>query len=272
MRAGLKPSHCDRILITHLHGDHCYGLPGLLSCLAIHGRTKPVSVVGPQGLREMLETILSISHAALPYQLDFTELPDAGGPIPALPGWSVSAYPLVHRVTCLGYVLQEEALPGRFHPERARAARVPAGRAWSQLQSGLDVTLTDGTVVAATTICDPPRAGRKIVLLGDTNDATAIIEAGYGCDLLVCETTYAAAHQAKAIAWGHMTTTMAGSLAQNMATKRLIITHFSSRYSDIDNHGHAVSIANLVTETAAACPDIPVAAADELASFAVARP
>ena len=272
MRAGLKPSHCERILITHLHGDHCYGLPGLLSCLAIHGRTEPVSVIGPTGLRELIETVIRLSEAALPYRLDFLELPAVGGQIPALHGWSVSAHALAHRVTCLGYVLQEDPLPGRFHPDRARAAGVPEGRAWGRLQAGADVILADGTVVAASSICDPPRPGRKVVLLGDTNDAEAIIAPGHGCDLLVCETTYMAAHQGKAIAWGHMTTTMTGALARQMAAKRLIITHFSSRYTEEDDQERTQSMADLISETASACPNTPVAAADDLAVFVVARP
>ena len=272
MRAGLKPSHCERILITHLHGDHCYGLPGLLSCLAIHGRTEPVSLVGPHGLRELVETVVRLSEAALPYRLEFLELPAVGGPVPALHGWSVSAHALAHRVTCLGYVLQEDPLPGRFHPERARAAGVPEGRAWGRLQAGEDVTLGDGTVVAATAICDPARAGRKVVLLGDTNDAEAIIAPGHGCDLLVCETTYEAAHQAKAVAWGHMTTAMTGTLARRMGAKQLIITHFSSRYTTAEDPDRALSIADLVAETASACPETFVAAADDLAAFVVARP
>ena len=272
MRAGLKPSHCERILITHLHGDHCYGLPGLLSCLAIHGRTEPVSLVGPGGLRELVETVVRLSEAALPYRLDFLELPPDGGPVPTLHGWHVSAHRLAHRVTCLGYVLQEAPLPGRFHPERARAAGVPEGRAWGRLQAGEDVTLADGTVAAAAGICDPPRSGRKVVLLGDTHDAEAIINPGHGCDLLVCEATYEAAHHAKAVAWGHMTTSMTGALARRMAAKRLIITHFSSRYGTNEFPERALSIADLVAETACACPETHVAAADDLATFVVARP
>jgi ribonuclease Z len=270
LRSNLKPSHCERILITHLHGDHCYGLPGLLSCIAIHGRLEPVSLVGPPGVRELVETVLRLSEAALPYRIDFTELPAAGGQVPSLHGWQVSAHPLVHRVTCLGYVLQEEPLPGRFHPERARAAGIPEGRAWGRLQAGTDITLDDGTVIAASSICDPPRPGRKIVLLGDTSDAAAIVAPGADCDLLVCETTYEAAHEAKAVAWGHMTTSMTGALADRMAAKRLIITHFSSRYTT-DAEADTRSIADLVAETAHRCPHTAVSAADDLTAFTVAR-
>jgi ribonuclease Z len=137
-------------------------------------------------------------------------------------------------------------------------------------RQGTDVTLANGTMIAAHTICDPPRPGRKVVLLGDTSDAEAIIAPGSDCDLLVCETTYDADHTAKAVTWGHMTTTMTGHLAQRMAAKRLIITHFSSRYTTAEDV-EACSITDLVAETARMCPQTQVSAAEDLATFTVAR-
>lgn len=268
MRAGLRAGRIERVLITHLHGDHCYGLPGLLSCIAIHGRTEPVEIAGPPGLRDLVETVLRVSEVALPYPLGITELPVTGGALAPLSGWSVSAHPLVHRIACLGYVLREDERPGRFHPDEAQRLGVSPGPLFRRLQDGHAVELPDGRTVLPEQVTDPPRPGRKAVLLGDTSDASAIIDAGRGCDLLVCETTYDRERPAKAIEWGHSTTAMTGELARRMGAKVLAITHFSSRYAD---EGAALSIADLVAEAQAACPQTHVVAADDLLTLAVER-
>ncbi len=268
MRAGIRAGRCARILLTHLHGDHCYGLPGMLSCIGIHGRSESVEIVGPIGVRELVETVIRLSDAQLPYPLVFHELPVAGGTLPQCSGWAVSAHPLVHRIPCLGYVLQEDPRPGRFHPERATALGVPDGPLYRQLQQGETVRLADGREIHPDAICDPPRRGRKVVLLGDTSDAAAIIPAGRDCDLLVCEATYDGTRQAKAMTWGHSTTLMTGALATQMQAKNLIITHFSSRYTDT---AKTQSIADLVAETRTACPETTVIAADDIMTFAVDR-
>ena len=268
MRAGLRAGRIERVLLTHLHGDHCYGLPGLLSCIAIHGRSEAVEIAGPPGVREFIETVLRVSHAELPYPLTITELPVAGGALAPLSGWSVSAHPLVHRVPCLGYVLREDDRPGRFHPDAAQRLGVPPGPLFRRLQDGAAVTLADGRVVEPSAVADPPRPGRLVVLLGDTCDASAIVDAGHGCDLLVCETTYDRERPEKAIEWGHSTTAMTGDLARRMGARVLAITHFSSRYAD---EGSSLSIADLVAETRAACPQTHVVAADDLLTLAVER-
>jgi ribonuclease Z len=268
MRAGIRAGRCARILLTHLHGDHCYGLPGMLSCIGIHGRSEPVEIVGPVGVRELVETVIRLSDAQLPFPLVFHELPAAGGVLPHRAGWAVSAHPLVHRVPCLGYVLGEDPRPGRFHPERAVALGLPDGPLYRQLQLGETVRLADGREISPEAVCDPPRPGRKVVLLGDTSDASAIIPAGLGCDLLVCEATYDGSRQAKAVTWGHSTTLMTGELAARIRAKTLIITHFSSRYTDT---AKSQTVADLVAETRTACSETNVIAADDIMTFAVDR-
>jgi ribonuclease Z len=272
MRAGLRAGRCERILITHLHGDHCYGLPGMLSCIGIQGRSETLEVAGPPGLREFLETILRLSEAHLPYPLVITELPATGGTLAPLGGWTVSAHPLVHRVTCLGYVLREAPTPGRFHLDRARRIGIPEGPLFAQLQRGEPVRLDDGRIVVSSDVMDPPRRGRIVVLLGDTSDPSGIAEAATGCDVLVCETTYEAAREAKAVEWGHSTSAMTGAFAQRIGARTLLITHFSSRYGAAGVSTGAPTIAELVAETRAACPATQVLAADDLWTFTVDRP
>ncbi len=263
MRAGLRAGRIERILITHLHGDHCYGLPGMLACMAIQGRTDPVQIVGPRGLRELIETVLRLSDHVPTFAIEWVEL-ETERSLGTRSGWTASAYPIRHRIACFGYVLQEDPRPGRFHLERATALGIPAGPLFRQLQNLQPVTLGDGRTIRPDEVCDPPRPGRKVVLLGDTQDATGISAAAQGCDLLVHEATYEASRTAKAEQWGHSTSAMAGAFARSVGARHLIITHFSSRYTDADADG---GIAQLLAEAQAECPQATVDAADDLWTF-----
>ncbi len=266
MRAGLKASRCERILITHLHGDHCYGLPGMLMCIAVNGRIGPVEVAGPPGIREFITTVLRLSEAELPYKLTISELPAEGGTLAPLNGWQASAYRIDHRVTCLGWCLTEDERPGRFHPDRAQRIGVPVGTLYGKLQHGEPVRLPDGRIVLPSDVTDPPRPGRKVVLLGDTSDPSGIAEAAAGCDLLVCEATYDQERAVKAVDWGHSTTAMTGAFARRIGAKTLIITHFSSRYTE---SSPLLTVADLLEETRRACPGTVVHAAADLWAFAI---
>ena len=260
IRTGLRASRIDRLLITHLHGDHCYGLPGLLSLIAISGRTDPVELVGPPGIAELVRTVLRLSHNHLPYRLDLHELATSG--VAERRGqWTWSAWPLRHRVPSFGYVLHEDLRPGRFHLERAQALGIPAGPLYRRLQDGHPVTLADGTTIVPSAVCEPPRPGRKLVLLGDTADSSAIADAGMDCDLLVHEATYDAGRPEKAIQWGHSTSAMAGRFAATVRARTLILTHFSGRFEDGDANG--VTVPDLVREAAAECPGTRVLAAED---------
>jgi ribonuclease Z len=263
MRAGLRAGRIERILITHLHGDHCYGLPGMLACMAIQGRTEPVEIIGPIGLREMIETVLRLSDHVPAFPIAWSEVPGQDR-LGTRSAWSLAAYPIRHRIPCHGFVLQEDRRPGRFHLERAAALGIPEGPLFRRLQDHQAVTLADGRTIQPGQVCDPPRPGRKVVLLGDTQDAGGIAAAAQGCDLLVHEATYEASHTAKAAQWGHSTSAMAGAFAREVGARHLIITHFSSRYTDAEAAG---GVGQLLAEAQAECPGTVVHAADDLWSF-----
>ncbi len=266
MRAGLKLSRLERILVTHLHGDHSYGLPGILACAAIHGRTEPIELVGPPGLARLIATVLELTSSQLPFAVPVREI-ERPGDVLVQAGWSVSAWPLSHRVACFGYVLREGDRPGHLHPERAVALGLAPGPAYQRLQRGEAVTAPDGRVVQAHEVCDPPRPGRIIALLGDTSDPSELVARAQGCDLIVHEATYDAARDDKAITWGHSTSAMAGRAARATQAKTLILTHFSSRYESDSSRVEVPSIADLVREAAAECPGTQVLAASDLWSF-----
>jgi len=269
MRAGIRPGRIERILITHLHADHCLGLPGLLACLAIHGRTAAVVVVGPVGVKALVETTIRLTDTFLPFTLHFSELDSpCAHDLGTQRDWHLSAHPLHHRVTCFGYCLREAPRPGRFHPERAEALGVSPGPQYGALSRGEAVTTAAGTVVAPRDVISTPRPGRLLALLGDTNDASAMITPAHGCDLLVCEATFDASREAKAVQWGHSSTHMTGRLAQAMAARTVIITHISARYAE-DAESSTVSVADLVAETQSQCPQTQVLAAEDLWSFEI---
>jgi ribonuclease Z len=270
MRAGLRSSRIERILITHLHGDHLYGLPGLLACMTIHERRDPVQLVGPLGVREFVATVLRLSETGLSFPLEIIEVTQESRLDPTS-GVAISAYPIVHRVPCFGYCLQEAPRPGRFDPAKAAALRIPMGPLFGRLQAGEPIQLDNGIRVLPSQVCDPARPGRKIVLLGDTQDASGIATAAQGCDLLVREVTYDAERADKALQWGHSTSTMTGTFAAQIGARVLIITHFSSRYTD-GAVTDGVTVPSLVTETARWCPHTRVLAADDLWSHEVALP
>jgi len=265
MRSGLRASRVERILITHLHGDHWYGLPGLLAFLGINGREDEVELIGPRGLRELVDTILRLSVAGLGFRLIIREVhgPEDLGKRGA---WSIHCAPLKHRVPSTGYALSEDPRPGRFHPERAEALGIPAGPDWKRLQQGGTVVLPDGRVATNADVCASPRRGRKLVLLGDTCESSRLIEFGQGCDVVVHECTYDASLGDKARDWGHSTSTMAGAFARELAARTLILTHFSARYDDRES---ASSISDLVREAQAECPDTAVFAAHDFAAFEI---
>ena len=269
MRAGIRPGRIERVLITHLHADHCLGLPGLLACLAIHGRSEAVVVVGPVGVKALVETTIRLTETFLPFALHFSELDSPRAhDLGMVRDWHLSAHPLRHRVTCFGYCLREAPRPGRFHPDRAEALGVASGRHYGALSRGESVTTAAGTIVTPQEVVDPPRPGRLLALLGDTDDASAMIAPAQGCDLLVCEATFDATREAKAKLWGHSSTHMTGRLAQAMGARTLIITHISARYAE-DAESATVSVADLVVETHAQCPQTTVLAAEDLWSFEI---
>jgi ribonuclease Z len=239
----LSPARIGAVLITHLHGDHCFGLPGLLCSIGVHGRSEPVLVAGPPGTAELLATVLRLSDTSLPYSYYVEEISD--GHVVRFGRVTASAWPLRHRVPCWGWVLQEDARPGRVDAAAAAAAGITGARLGALVRESLSGGDGGGIV-------GPPRPGRKLVILGDTCGSQAIHAAGAGCDLLVHEATYGDDRVENAARWGHSTAAQAAACAAAMGARRLLLTHFSSRYDQLD------SIADLLAQAQATAPGIEV--------------
>jgi ribonuclease Z len=233
-RAGLSPNRLAAVFITHLHGDHFNGLPGLLSTMGLDRRTRELTLAGPPGVREYLNTLERLRVIFITYPLDLKELTAAADLKAVLEtaDYTVTARPLDHRLFALGYRVDERPRPGRFNVELARELCVPEGPLWGRLQSGDDVTLDDGRTILSVDIMGPPRPGKSVAYCLDTRPCAASIELARGVDLLIHEATYTQELAAEAREYGHSTAAQAARTARDAGARRLLITHFSTRYPD----------------------------------------
>ena len=233
-RFGVSLMKADAVALTHYHGDHVFGLPGLLQTMNSLGRQEALTLIGPEDPREALDPILRLA-GRLGYPVRLMTLPPQGVAMADIaPGWPagarLTAFPTEHRVPSQGYAFALERA-GRFLPERARALGVPVGL-WSALQRGEDVSWEGGSA-RPEAVLGPARRGLRFAFSGDTAPCEALEAAARDADLLICEATYGEDDQAE-LAWehGHMTFDQAGALGARAGVRRLWLSHFSQRIED----------------------------------------
>lgn len=229
LRSGMGLNRRMRVFITHMHGDHCIGLLGLLQTMGLQGRTEPLEVFGPAGVGDFVSENMRILGFGLPFPVSVS--PAAEGRVAGGAGYDVHACAADHTVPALSYRVDERGRPGRFHPERARAAGVPEGRLWGELQAGREVE-AGGRAVSPSQVLGPPRRGRRVGISGDTRPSARLRAFFAGCDCLVFDSTFAGDLADKARATGHSTASGAAELARAAGAGRLVLTHFSARYGD----------------------------------------
>jgi ribonuclease Z len=218
----------EEIFLTHFHGDHFLGLPGMLKTFALRGRIDvPLTVYGPAGLERLFATLRPFL-GRLPYPLTLVEL-DAGERLER-GDYVLEAVGVEHGVSALGYALVEHERPGRFDVAAADALGVPPGRERGLLQAGDPVTLADGTVVTPDEVLGPARPGRKLVISGDTAPSPHVVQAAHEADVLVHEATFGAEEKERARETMHATAGDAAEVARLAAVRMLALTHVSTRY------------------------------------------
>ena len=218
----------EEIFLTHFHGDHFLGLPGMLKTFALRGRDGvPLTVYGPPGLKELFRQLKPFL-GRLPYPLMTVEL--GTGEQLERGDYRLETFALDHGVAAFGYALVEHERPGRFDVAAADALGVPPGPERGMLQGGESVTLPDGQVITPDAVLGPARAGRKIVLAGDTAPSPAVEQAAHKADLLVHEATFGAAEAERARETLHSTAAEAAEVAKRAEVRLLALTHLSTRY------------------------------------------
>ncbi|NEO99948.1 MAG: ribonuclease Z [Symploca sp. SIO2E9] len=253
LRSELKTSQISRIFVTHMHGDHIFGLMGLLASCGLAGSTERIDIYGPAGLDEYLRAgqKYSRTHFAFPLKVHTVQ----PGVIYEDQEFTVSCTPLKHRVPAFGYRVAEKDRAGRFDVKKATALGIPSGPIYGKLKRGETVTLPDGRIIQGTELCGKPEVGRKVVYCTDTLYCEQAVELAQGADVLIHEATFA--HQDADLAFErlHSTSTMAAQVALSAGVKKLIMTHFSPRYAP----GNGIVLDDLLREARAIFPKTKLA-------------
>ncbi|MCW3996949.1 MAG: ribonuclease Z [Candidatus Bathyarchaeota archaeon] len=218
-----------KILISHLHGDHVLGLPGLLQTMALMERQKKIEIYGPKGIKHFLECTKEILKFGLTFPVEIIEIYDSGI-ICEEKNYTIKAIRSSHTETSLVFGYIEKPRPGKFYPEKARALGVPESDLWSKLQEGKKIKLSDGRVIKSVDVTGPLRKGRKIVYTGDTRPIKNLEVFASKADLLIHESTFDDSLIDKALVDGHSTPYQAANEAKKAKVKKLILTHISARY------------------------------------------
>lgn len=235
-KANLKPGKLSRIFITHFHGDHFYGLIGLLTSLQLNGREKPLHLYGPVGLNYYLDVMQKLSHFEFNYDVNIHEVEETSESQRwKMPGYSVTALPLEHRVFVLGFRIEENPKPGKFDTDKADRLGIPEGPERSRLQNGESITLADGKEIRPDEVLGPPQPGRKVAICLDTKPCTNAERLAQNADVLIFDATFDDSKTDLAETTGHATVTQAAELAQRAEVGQLILTHISQRYSKTED-------------------------------------
>jgi len=253
LRSDLKISQLTRIFITHMHGDHVFGLMGLLATCGLAGNPQRIDIYGPPKLEEYLRACSRYSQTHLSYPLQVHTVQP--GIIYEDEEFTVSCERLEHRVTAFGYRVAEKDRPGRFDVETAKALNIPPGRIYGQLKRGETVTLPDGRQINGAELCGPTEVGRKMAYCTDTVYCDGAVSLAQDADALIHEATFSHKDAELAFQRMHSTSTMAAQVALAAQVKLLSMTHFSSRYAP----GNDIELNDLLQEARAIFPNTEMA-------------
>ena len=229
-KSKLSYMQVSKIFITHFHGDHFLGLPGLIQTMQLNDRDKPLHVYGPKGMKELLNQLLSLGYFRPGYKIVAHEVEN--GDVFDFDDYAVHVLKVRHGVPAFAYSLEEKERPGKFDKPKALKLGIPEGPFFSKLQKGRAVKLKDGREIKPEMVLGPARKGRKIVISGDTKAYDKMIKFSEDADVLIHDATFDSSLEEVAGEYGHATAFQAAEIAKKANVDRLFLTHISPRYLD----------------------------------------
>ncbi len=229
-RSDLSYQQVSQIWLTHYHGDHCFGVPGLVKTMALNERDRPLEIYGPKGLHRMVAAWRQMGGWTKAFPIHVHEV--APGDRVEKDGYTIEVHQGDHSVANLALALQEPDRPGRFDKPKALQMGIPEGPMFGRLQKGQAVTLADGRDITPDMVLGPSRKGRRVVFSGDTQPCLGIMEAAKDDDLFVCEASFTKDLRERAREVKHMCADEAAGIAAKVGVDRLVLTHISPRYQD----------------------------------------
>ena len=253
LKSDVRLSQLKKIFISHMHGDHIFGLPGLLASIGLAGNSKGIEIYGPEKLEDYIKGVMYSSSSRIAYPINFHTVKQAAANEKALineKDVSVKCTQLIHRVPTYAYRVEEKAKPGRFDIEKAQALRIPPGPIYAALKRGETVKI-NGKDFDGRTFSGPMQKGISMMYCTDTCFSEAAVELAKGVDLLIHEATYSHEDANLAYERKHSTSTMAAQTALEACANQLILTHLSPRYAP----GNGVTANDLLNEAKVIFPN-----------------
>ncbi len=218
-----------RIFISHMHGDHVFGLPGLLHSLSFMGRTRELEIIGPKGIAELVTSVNRVVPLYSRFPIQIKEA--RRGRVAYDEEYEVRAAPAIHGMPCLAYAFMEKPRPGKFDPSKAKKLGIPEGPLWRKLQTSGFVKI-GRKVIRSKLVVGPPRRGVKITYAVDTRPCQAVVRLAARSDLLIHDSCFEESASAKAKAYGHSTASEAAQVAKKSKSRKLALFHISAMYED----------------------------------------
>ena len=233
MKSGLGWNKKMKLFVTHLHGDHCVGILGLLQTMSMQNRTETLEIFGPSGIEEFIAANIKVLNFGLSFPVLITIIKE--GKILENEKFSIHVCNANHSITSFSYLFEEKDKPGRFNLETAKQLGIPEGELWNKLQNGHEIEI-NGKIIMPEQVLGEKRPGKKIGISGDTMPTKELEKFFENCDYLVFDSTFLDEEKQKAQDTCHSTAKQAATLGKNAKVKNLILTHFSARYKDEIGH------------------------------------
>lgn len=230
LKSGLGWNKKMKIFVTHLHGDHCIGILGLLQTMTLQNRKETMEIYGPDGIEEFIVTNIKVLNFGLSFPVIITTIRE--GIVVNEKTYKVNCCEADHSIKSYSFLFQEKDKPGRFFPEKAKELGVKEGELWHKLQSGQEIQVGDRTVKSSD-VMGEKRPGKRIGISGDTRPTKKLEEFFKKCDYMSFDSTFSHDLIEKAIETHHSTAKEAAELAKKANVSNLILTHFSARYTNV---------------------------------------